>query len=260
MTGAHFAGVCRDAETGRDHAILHASAGQHSDIQVWAVDPSTGSAAMRHSEAWGDRVHPSGQEWGLDLIVSADGVCRWQERRDAHQSFKAAMSALRIGADLDAGSLEFDLPTRPVPTETVRRWLPALNEFATLEGAVYADDSGRAAWLLVQVLGMTLCDAEGVVLLFDRQRRSWRAIYDVPSGCTKTLNFPMRAMVVKGNQLFASICRDCIGWGDYWDYVIDLRSFRVTALNLEDGHELPEDHGNPVIHRLDGDVFQQAGP
>ena len=258
-TGAHLAGVCRDSETGRDHAILHASAGQHSDVQIWAVDPATGSAVMLHSEAWVDSLYPSGQEWGLNFLIAADGACHWRERQDAHQSFKAAMAALRIGADLEVDGSEFDLPTRPVPAETVRRWLPVLKNAATLEGAVYADEAGREAWLVVQVLGRTLCDAEGLVLLFDRQRKSWMTIYDVPSGCSKTLNFPMRRMVVKGDRLFASICWSCSGWGYYRDHVIDLRSFHATSLDPGDGPELPKDHENPVIRELADSAFLQTG-
>ncbi len=259
-TGVYLAGICRDAETGRDHAMMHASAGQHSDIQVWTADPATGSPLMLYSEAWGGHVSPAGREWGLDLLVAADGTCRWRERQDAHKSFKAAMAALRIGAAIDAEEPEFDLPARPVPAGTVRRWLPVLEGAATLEGAVYADDDGRMAWLVVQVLGRTLCDAEGVVLLFDRQRQSWQTIYDVPSGCSKTLNFPMRGMVVKGDRLFASLCRQCNGWGDYRDFVIDLRSLRAAALDPGGGPALPDGHENPVIHELDSGAFPQSAP
>ena len=260
MTGAYLAGVCRDAETGRDHAMVHASAGQHSDIQVWAVDSTFGPPLMRHSEAWGDHVYQAGEEWGLDLLVETDGTCRWRERQDALQSFKAAMAALSIGASVDADRNEFDLPTRPVPAETVRRWLPVLEETATLEGAVYADDAGRMAWLVVQVLGKSLCDAEGVVLLFDRQRQSWQTIYDVQSGCSNSLNFPMRGMVVEGDQLFASLCRQCDGWGDYRDYAIDLHTFRAAALDPGVGPALPAGHENPLIHGLDKDALLQSGP
>ena len=215
---------------------------------------------MRYSEAWGDSVYPVGEEWGLDLLVAADGACRWRERQDAHQSFKGAMAELRIGAIVEWDNPEFDLPTRQIPAESVRCWLSVLKDAATLEGAAYADDTGRKAWLVVQILGRTLCDAEGVVLLFDRQRKSWRAIHDVPSGCTKMLNFPMRGMVVEGDRLFASLCWRCDGWGYYRDYVVDLRSFRATALDPGGGPELPDDHENPLIHELDGDAFPQTGP
>ena len=145
----------------------------------------------------------------------------------------------------------------------MRRWLPALKDAVTLEGAEYADDAGRKAWFVVQILGTTLCDAEGVVLLFDRRRQSWRTIYDVPSGCTKVLNNPMRRMVVKGDLLLASICSECDGWGylyQYRDYVVNLRTFRATVLDPEDGLMLPEDHENPVLHEFDMDVLLRSGP
>ena len=258
---AGFEGVCLDVKTGRDHAIVHEGAGQYFDIQIWSADPVTGSPVLLYSEAWGDSVYPAGDDrWGLDLLVSADGVCRWRERQEAHQSFKAAMAALRIGNVVDANHPEFDLPTRPILAESVQHWLPILKNVATLEGAVYADDAGRNAWWVVQVLGKTLCDAEGVVLLFDRQRKSWQTIYDVRSGCSKVLNYPMRGMVVKGGQLVVSGCMECNGWGLYHDYSIDLRSYRATVIDHDSSTIKPAEDDNPIIHEFDHDIFLRSDP
>ena len=259
LDGATIVGICRDASTGRDHAVVHSSAGQYHDIQVWAAGPgpAAGPPLMLYSEAWGEGVYG---EWGLDLLIAADGTCRWRERQEDSQTFKAAMAALRIGASPDANLSEFGLPTRLVPAAAVRRWLTALKGAAALEGAVYADDAGRTAWLVVQVLGWELCNAEGVVLLFDRRRQLWRTIYDVPSGCSKQLNYPMGRMVVKGDRLFASLCYSCIYWGDRRDYVIDLYTFHAAALDWRDRPVLPDGHANPELRWIDGKKLVQPGP
>lgn len=56
IAGAQPAGVCRNAESRHDHAILHRSAGRHSDVQVRAFDTAAGSPVMRLSEVWVDGV------------------------------------------------------------------------------------------------------------------------------------------------------------------------------------------------------------
>ena len=254
-TYASFEGVCRDPETGLDHAIVLKGSGQYFDIQIWSVDSASGNPILLHSEGWGDSVYPPGYEWGLDLLMAKDGACRWRERQDADKSFKAGMAALRIGTTVEANEREIDLPTRPLPAAAVRHWLAALKNAATFEGAVYADGLGRDSWLVVQVLGKTLCDAPGVVLVLDRRAGSWRTIYDVPSGCSKTLNYPLRGMVVKGDRLFASICKECDSWGLYNDYAIDLRSYRATFLDSRNGELGSYDDENPIIHGIDEDLL-----
>ena len=52
--GARFVTVCRDAASGRDHAVLHWSSGQHHAVEVWAADPATGNPERFYDEAWGD--------------------------------------------------------------------------------------------------------------------------------------------------------------------------------------------------------------
>ena len=140
------------------------------------------------------------------------------------------------------------MPVRALDGETVRKWLKALDGIVTFEGATYADDAGRNSWLIVQILGTRLWDAEGAVLLLDRHKGTWETIYDVPSGGSKQLNFPMRGMVVKGDRLFVSMCTDCEWWGAYSDFVIDLRTNRAVLLDRDaEAGAGPREEGNPLL-------------
>ena len=267
---ARFVTVCRDAASGRDHAVLHRGAGQHYDVEVWAADPETGNPERLYDEVWASDVETEpGARWRITgALVSADGACLWRARLGARGRVKAALSALHIGkgAGLDHGEpgRTFALPTRAVPAETVRRWLTALDAVAAsegaahvvaLEGAVYADDAARESWLVVQVLALTASEAEGAVLLLDRRQGAWRTIYDVLSGGTKSLNFPMLGMTVRGDRLFASICVDCEDWGYYRYFAIDLRRNRATLLDREEPESgYPE---NPPIRDVRRSVFSE---
>ena len=97
-------------------------------------------------------------------------------------------------------------------------------------------------------------EAEGAVLLLDRRKGAWRTIYDVTSGGGKTLNFPMLGMTVKGDRLFALICVDCGGWGEYRYFEIDLRRNRATLLDREPESGYAE---TPPVRDVRGDAFSE---
>lgn len=223
---ASYVLACRDPATGLDQVVIHVAAGQQHAIQVWSVEPATGTPVRLYKEAWGE-----GGGRTRDLLSTVDGTCRWREREKAHLTFQAAMNALRVGASLKGEGPTFVLPRRRIPPREARRWLKILNTFKELidiKGVIYADEAGRSSWRVVQVLGPRLCDG-GLVLLLDRRQGSWQTIYDVPSECSKTSSH-VRGMVVKGGQLFVSICFDCYGWGLFHDRVINLRTLRTTLI------------------------------
>ena len=105
---------------------------------------------------------------------------------------------------------------------------PAL--VARFEGVRYADEATRESWAVIQVLGTRLDEAPGVVLVLDRARNEWRALYEVLSGGSKRLNFPMYNMVMSGDKLYATLCTHCSSWGNYDDFEINLRTHRATRL------------------------------
>ena len=243
--GAHFAAVCRDPVSGRDHAVLHMSEGQYHDVAIWSLDAAV--PKRLYSEGWGDSVY--GDDWGIDLLVAADGACLWRERQRRFETFRTAMTALRV--DRGAGDAEPEaesgpLPQRALAAATVREHLRALRGSARFEGAVYADDAARESWFVVQVLGGPMCDAEGAVLLLERRTGQWKAIYDVAGGCSKAWYFPMRGMVVAGDRLYASLCVDCSYWGIYADFEIDLRTNRAE-LDWNAEAPGPGDEENPQL-------------
>ena len=275
LDGSHFVSTCRDPVSKRDHVVAHSSAGQYHDIHVWTVDQTTKTPKQLYIEAWADSVYDEYDDpgvyedipvyemdswWGLGRLVAADGSCLWRTRKKAFETFESAMAELRIGQNID---LPFNggvvaLQPRAIPAETVRKWLVALDGVAMFEGAEYADDAARNSWRVVQVLGGPLCDSSGVVLVLDRQTGAWKAIYDVLSGCSKSWNFPLRGMVVKKHQLFALLCPECSGWGQYYPFVIDLRTGNVAPLgDKNDDYVMTIDDENPRIRDVDKEIFSR---
>ena len=259
---AGFAGVCRDPASGRDHAIVHSSAGQEHKVSIWAARPPPAAPERLYAVAWGDAVVERGEPgewWGIDELVAPDGACLWRDMKRMFEAHDAAMAALRVdraargepdGAD-GAGPLPHPLPhplpQREVAAEAAREALAALRETAVFEGAVYADAAARDSWFVVQVFGGELCAASGAVLALDRRSGRWTSVYDVPSGCSKTWVFPMRGMVVAGDTLYAGLCTHCSGWGGYADFAIDLRAGRISVVEPGAGAPGPHEGENPEL-------------
>ena len=246
--------------------MVYRAAGQHADLGFWSVDPVTRAVEHEYEEAW--------TVWGLEEDqygeVVADGECLARERRAGRALLLEAMLALRpgdaIGADgrderqlnIPVGT-SLKLDTRVIPEDEVRRWLLDLSSVrpvvARFEGARYADDARRGSRSVIQVLGTRLDEAPGVVLVLDRARNEWRAIYEVLSGGSKRLNFPMYDMVVRGDRLHASLCTHCSSWGSYDAFEIDLRTFRATRLEAAPETGL-DDEGNRTIHDIGEDLAE----
>ena len=246
---AAIVNACRDLATGRVHTVIHTQSGaSFSAVEIWSADPATGNPARDYAEVWGDMLS---EGIGMEELVATDGTCVWPQRREARKVFGEAIAALRVWKQADF-LRAFRLPTRILTPETVRRWLQALEGIATLEGALYDTDEDRHAWRVVQVFGGWACDAKGAVLLLDRETGVWRTIHDIPSGCMKTLNYPLRGMVVRDDRLFV-LAGD--RWRGYGDFVIDLRTMRTAPLTP--GAQAGGAHRgiNPPIRNLDREIF-----
>ena len=247
-----FVTTCRHPVSGRDHTLIYAQSGAYlSYAEIWSVDPATGNPMRDYFEVRGDQQFEGA---GLEQLVAADGSCRWQDRKKGRKLLHDAMSDLRVGREINPRRVS-ELPTRIVPAAVVHKWLKVLHGIARLEGAVYAGDADREAWRVVQVHGVWDCDAEGVVLLLDRRTGNWRAIYDVPSGCSKVLSFSLRDMVIKDNRLFVWACTACESWGYYEEFIVDLRTLRVAPLREDEWLRSAEEGENPPIVDIDRELF-----
>ena len=253
--------TCRDMESGRVYTILHSGAGQHFEIRIWSFDPETGDPIQEYVDGWCDSYSCEGER-DLDLVGS-DGQCLWKDRKASRHAVDDAVRALRIG-DMDNEAVTLrdvqELPVRPLDSDEVQRLLLSLDGAATLEGAVYASPVDRTQWRVVQIRGDALCDAHGAVLVLNRRTGQWYSIYDIGSGCSKVLDFPFHGMHVRDGHLTVSACHDCSGWGSYSPYVINLETWRVRYLELNERSEWDPsdfDHENPSITDVQQDLFAE---
>ena len=246
---ASIVDTCRDAVSGQVHSVIHLGSGQYSDVEIWSVDPTTGEPVRAYSEGWVDSYEDG--EWDL---VTPDGQCIWRERQSDLKAISSAVQALRIGdEDEEALSLHGvdELPVRPLARETVLRSLDSLERIATIEGAVYASDEDHAGWRVVQIRGNAICNAYGIVLVLNRMTGQWYSIYDVASGCSKSLDYPFYGMRVNDGHLIVSACIHCSGHGDYAGFSINLETWRVQPLDAEDLSEWdPFYRENPRIQNI----------
>ena len=210
--------------------------------------PSSGKVKQAYEEA-GYPLNDDLTIENRDLLVDAAGRCLWRERQQGRAVFQRALSALRVGQDATPLLLEDDataLPVREIPTEVVRQQLLALDavrpRVAEFGGVAYADEAGRAAWRVIQMTGTMFYDAPGVVLVEDRRAGTWRALYDVISGGSYRLNYPVLFMIVTGNTLTAELCIECALLGEYGCFEIDLPTNRVLSRNESVCAEMRELH------------------
>ena len=248
-----LAGRCHDPVSGRDHVIVSKTDGGSGSIpsnQYWSVQPDTKQMRLEYEQGVLIDKEAERVPWPQSL-VGADGQCRWRQYSAARGVFHSAIAALRVGTvllalDLEAGET-LTPPTRPLPAAVVRHWLHELHThtpaFATFETARDSGESHTQSWRVLQILGRQLCNAEGVVLLQDMRSGQWRSIYDVPSGCQKSLNFPLLDMRITGDTLFAKFCTECSWWGDYGEFTLDLPTNRITRLEEE---EVPWEENIPI--------------
>ena len=148
----------------------------------------------------------------------------------------------------------FRLPIRPLTADAVERAVLRLIQISddigiVFEGAAYATEEDRRKWRVVQIYKTRNCNADGVVLLHDREMEQWHAIYDVPSGCTYTRNYPLGRMMVQEGKMFVDMCHECIFWGASEEFVLDLSTMDIVKLTEEDPR--PEDWENPAIDETD---------
>ena len=255
---AEFAGRCHDPVSGRDHVILSTYSGGArglNHLEYWSVQPDTQQLTLEYEQ--GTLIGAAAFESDLQPLVGADGQCLWRPQKRARDVFKDAIAALGVGVELEEKALDIEvgatltLPTRTLTDDIVRHWLHALHTHAptlvTFETARSSGAPHPQPWRILQILGQQKCGAPGVVLLQDTRSGQWHSIYDVPSGCTYSLNFPLGAMRITGDTLSAKFCTDCLFWGQYGTFTLDLPTNRLTRL---EGAEVSGGANMPVTDPL----------
>ncbi|CCQ72067.1 hypothetical protein [Magnetospira sp. QH-2] len=74
------------------------------------------------------------------------------------------------------------------------------------------------------------CESRGIDLLLDKKSDRWFAFYRLPPGCSKHFLFYADYLALNGDELTAEFCGDCLFWGRWDRYLVDLREFRVRRL------------------------------
>ena len=217
---ASFEGICRDPESGLDHAMVCRAAGNaFSELSFWSVDPVLKLPVMEYGENW----HNFGVE-----EVAADGSCLWRARKKTYELFQQAMSVLYAGDGLrnEDGVLEA-LSPRHLSPEIVVKWLLALEaadpSVVHFEAPRYASRQDWDSWTVILLRESRMTRDSGVVLVLDRKEGTWQAIYNFE-------DHAMNNMFVSRDTLFADL-------RSYWHgaryYKFDLRSSRATAVGRD---------------------------
>ena len=251
-------GTCRQHDADRDVLLLLEALGGTLNVSGWSVNSETNMPEAEFRRAYYAESLGGAERGRLGL----GSACTWQRedeaasiihslRVDSDESDSADIvtSALSQMVERGDGS-RFRLPIRTLTADAVERALLRLIQIRddigiVFQGAAYATGEDRKRWRVVQIYKTRSCNAHGVVLLHDREMDRWRAIYDVPSGCTYTRNYPLRRMKIQEGKMFVDMCHDCMFWGAYGQFVLDLSTMDIAMLGAEDPR--PEDLENPAL-------------
>ncbi|MDE2988876.1 MAG: hypothetical protein OXT70_12615 [Chloroflexota bacterium] len=258
---------CRDATSQRDWVIALMHSGRYSDLGFWSVNTETLAVESEYLLDWIEVPKDTTLVQQLENtgIISA-GMCRIREWLQSEEELGRAMSFLSRDSNPTIAKIQEESVRwgfRELQGPEVNSWLKVLISEASrgrkapviFERAQYADAKSQETWKVVQIYRTRLGEAEGVVLALDRRQNTWWTLYNVPSGYSYAMNFPMRNMVVRENKLRASICEyDCSQWGSYARFEIDLETGQSARLNGESRRDRPWHemrNGNRIIHNLD---------
>ena len=171
--------LCRDAETGTDHAIFSRWGGGNvaPDIVYMTYDAASGTLVesfvdWRYGEHFEDEMRER-ENRGMGSFA-----CPWRDK----QRYREAFRALEAGTWAWESSFDIDneqivLPARILSSEVVESSLAALR---TLSAAVdAAADTPRWEIIIVEPdHSGHVGGPGGVVLVRDKERERWRSIYD----------------------------------------------------------------------------------
>ena len=239
-------GLCTDRQEERDYLVLHNSGGSSGSWrQVWTIDETTRQPINRYSaKARGE------QTWDRKSWVGSDGTCTWPRMRTEERAIGETIESLvtrdEIGVrELDPSDAPRQLNSRVLSSETVESYLREILSWSsgkTVVESATVVDGNRPRWAVLQIISELLVfslgdwDADGVVLVFDRDSGTWKTIYGIRHDRYAFASYqcPMRDMELNQNVL--SVLLESGGGCDPewnapdWQHeslAIDLESLRI---------------------------------
>ena len=83
-------------------------------------------------------------------------------------------------------------------------------------------------WRLLGIYKNFTCDSGGVVLAWNKINSTWRRLYNVASGCSKAIRFPLNFSALNGHILDVGLCYNCAWFGDNADFKWNLATNEIS--------------------------------
>jgi len=162
--------------------------------------------------------------------------CRWPEHRTQKTAFLDLLHEWRPGAGEDyllpytkQKKEDFTAPVKSVSADQLAEGMLKLAPY--IGHYIYSETLHEdKTWRIHALTGTDFCDAEGIVIAENLKQKTYQAIYAIPSGCSKAVNYPPRVLSLKNNKMEAEFCTDCSWYGDWGVFEWDLKTHRVRYL------------------------------
>jgi|GEM_PF-6399170 len=248
-TYSGYEGICRNPETKRDTLVMtnHGGGnGANGIVYYVTYDPKIDKFVITEEGPFVEFMEEDlkGRDCSDDAKIEGLCRCTLSEMAGYAEASQDALSQLRIEAAAGDNTLEhftsaklnkpFAIATRDLGSD-ISHILALVAQSDLSEIELLAEND---LWKVVQLYRTELFAAEGAVLAFDKKQKRWMTIYNIPSGGSKSLNFPIaEEPMLKGNKLVGQLCIECEWWGRYAWYEIDLH--KKSAVLLSEEEELP---------------------
>jgi hypothetical protein len=175
----------------------------------------------------------------LAIEVDADDLtfCRWERTRDAEEAFETVLTrwSPRNSDDYyvpfaNTETTAFAMPVKSLTPQQVAAGLTKLGPYLSgpLIMETLAEDD---QWRLSAVSNTATCNGNGIVIAYDKTRKTFTALYHIPSGCSKALNYPPHELHLNGNTLTGRFCTYCEWHGKWAVFNWDLLNHQVQRIN-----------------------------
>ena len=221
-THTRFVSLCRDAESETDHAIFSRWHGGNRppDIVYMAYDAERGILSEAFVDwMFGERFENEMRERD-ERGLHGPVTCVWRDKnryREAFHALQAGTWEWESTFDIDKDRMV--LPTRMVSPQVVESSLATLRDLSAVTKVV-ADSPSRTIVVVEPDTSGHVSGPDGVVLVRDKERDTWRSIYDCHD---------FEVLHQRGDKLYAVLDEDCTGRYSWFKRIheIDLRTLWV---------------------------------